>query len=297
MQKYIVSLFVLLTLYVGSVSAQKVIDRSDKMPPRWVKHPPVSQTPGMRYYVVTVSGRSLRTLSDPLDKLVDMLPRDWEVTTDRENSSTIQTERTDGKITNQKRNDFVQLNVKSHGTPVQVKCRVIDTYWELRDGFTTNYIQYILYQVADPNGLGQFENVRLTTSYGAQGLYSILMPGASQFYKGSYIKGGCILGGSVLLAGGIVGLHTTSLSYTNLENSTHIAQHKQTYHTKAQNYMIGRNVVIGVLAGVYVYNVLDAFIAPGARRVVRTGGFTTQYTFSPTMLDATTPGLAMRINF
>ena len=297
MHKYFISIFIMLSLCVGSLSAQKVLDRSDNMQPRWVKHTPVSKTPGMRYYVVMVSGRSLHTLSDPLDKLVEMLPREWEVTTDRENSSTIKTERSDGKITGQKRNDIVQLHVKSHGTPVQVKCRIIDTYWEIRDGFSTNYYQYILYQVADPNGLGQFENVTPTTSYGAHGLYSMLVPGASQFYKGSYVKGGCILGGSILLAGGIVGLHSTSLSYTNLEKSTHVAQHKQTYHVKAQNYMIGRNVLIGALAGLYVYNVLDAFIAPGARRIVRTGGYSTQYTFAPTMLDESTPGLAMRINF
>lgn len=293
------TLFILLCLlWVGIASAQRIIDRSDKLQPRWVKHPPVSQTIGMSYHVVIVSSPSpnLESITNlALEPLIKQLPSEWEVSVDRENIWTTNTERENESITSNKRTDIINHRVYSHGAPVQLQCRLVDAYWEKKD--PKLYTCYLLYQVADPKSPSEFENVALKTSYGAHGLYSVLVPGASQFYKGSYVKGGCILGGSALLAGGIIWTHSSMNSYYNLENSTHNSQSKQIYHTKAQNYMIGRNVLIGALGALYVYNVIDAFVAPGARRVVRTGGHMTQFSFAPIMWDEMTPALAMKITF
>ena len=291
MNKHFFLLFLLLCIVCGTLSA------NDRLQPRWIKHPPVSQTPGMSYHVVMVHTKSLSSMTDlALDQLAQNLPQEWEVTSDRGNTSTIHTQREKGSIKSQQREDVAYLNVRSHGSPIQIKCRKIDSYSVLEKGSMV-YTCYVLYQVADPQGSGIFENVDLKTSYGAHGLYSVLIPGASQFYKGDYVKGGCFLGGAAILAGGIVWTHSTMNSYYNLENSTHVAQQKQAYHTKAQNLGIGRNVLIGALGALYVYNVIDAFVAPGARRVVRTGSTTMQYSFMPTVMDDLTPAVAMRITF
>ncbi len=285
-------IFLFLCFCVETTFAQVSSGKQYKLPPRWVKHIPISHTQDMDYHVVIVRNASSETVQNlALGELMQQLPNDWEVEADRENSSIIKTQRENDKIAGSQREDIIINNVRSHGKEVQIRCRVVDTYW------ATNNTCYVLYQVLKPNGTGSFENVVLKTSYGAHGLYSMLVPGATQFYKGSYVKGGCMLGGTALLAGGVVWTHSTMKSYTNLENSTHSSQNKIIYHTKAQNYMVGRNVLIGAMAALYVYNVIDAFVAPGARRVVRTGGASAQYAVMPVVLEDATPAIAMRITF
>lgn len=51
-------------------------------------------------------------------------------------------------------------------------------------------------------------------------------------------------------------------------------------------------------AALYVYNLIDAIIAPGARRVVvqkGTGGNT--YAFTPSILDGYAPGMTVAMTF
>lgn len=40
------------------------------------------------------------------------------------------------------------------------------------------------------------------------------------------------------------------------------------YNTKADNCENARNICIGAAAALYVYNLIDAIVAPGARRVI-----------------------------
>ena len=42
----------------------------------------------------------------------------------------------------------------------------------------------------------------------------------------------------------------------------------QTYNTKADNCENARNIYIGAAAALYVYNLIDAIVAPGAKRVI-----------------------------
>ena len=44
-------------------------------------------------------------------------------------------------------------------------------------------------------------------------------------------------------------------------------RHAQTYNSKADNWESGRNICIGAAAALYVYNLIDAVAAKGARRV------------------------------
>ena len=82
---------------------------------------------------------------------------------------------------------------------MSVRLAVIDEYLA-DDGV------YFLCTVPDPNNPKvMYDDFELTTQYGAQGLWrSAIVPGWGQFHKGSYLKGGLILGGTAVLIGGIV---------------------------------------------------------------------------------------------
>ena len=54
----------------------------------------------------------------------------------------------------------------------------------------------------------------------------------------------------------------------NLAAQTHNADHIRIYQRRISNFSTARNVCIGAAAALYVWNLIDAIVAPGARRVV-----------------------------
>ena len=154
--------------------------------------------------------------------------------------------------------------ITTEGKPIQVKARVVDEcFVPMKQTMTT------LYQVAlVPNAV--FDQYTLTTSYASDlatwGLS--LIPGAAQMHKKSYLKGGIIAGGSVALAG-------TALLFENVRNvnkskinQSHSADVKKMYNDRASACATTRNICLGGLAALYIYNIVDAFVSPGARRII-----------------------------
>jgi hypothetical protein len=125
---------------------------------------------------------------------------------------------------------------------------------------------HTLYQIAtcdDP----VFDNVYLTTKYGSQGLWrSAICPGWGQMYKGSKTKGIAILAAEVAAIGGIIFTENERASY----ESKMLSQPKfaKQYKSKVDNFETARNCCIGAAAAIYIYNLIDAAVSPGARRVV-----------------------------
>ena len=159
----------------------------------------------------------------------------------------------------------IELDVTEKGHQLKIVCREIDDYWVYDDGI---YTVHVLYTVANKNiyGGSYDDNIMVTTKYGAAPGFMSLIPSVGQFYKGSYVKGGLILGGEILAAGGIILCENTRASYVKkmYEQPKYAAQ----YNSLADSWETGRNVCIGVAAAIYVYNLIDAFVAPGAKRVV-----------------------------
>ena len=173
--------------------------------------------------------------------------------------------------------------ITTEGNPIQVKARIVDEFFSSKKQSMTT-----LYQVAlTPNAM--FDNFTLTTSYASDpatwGLS--LIPGAAQMHKGSYLKGGIIMGGTVALAGGLVAFESMRSSYLAKINQTHSADVKKEYNNRAGNCATARNICIGGLAALYVYNIVDAFVAPGARRIIVTPAVTGQGQY----------GVGMQYNF
>lgn len=182
--------------------------------------------------------------------------------------------------------------VEFDGRTIRLSAHIVDEY--IRHGRMTT-----LYQVGvvpSPS----FDPVSVTTRYGGRGLWrSALIPGWGQYHKGAALKGSLILGGSALLAGGIVFFDDQRRDYLRKIARTHDRHLIDSYTTRSDHMATARNVTIGALAALYVYNLVDAVAAPGARRVVvrkqRTGP--ALHSFAPAIGTDGTPLLAATLVF
>ena len=156
------------------------------------------------------------------------------------------------------------LDVTEKGRQLKIVCREIDEYWVNNKG---KYSVDVLYTVADKHLYGgrYDDKIIVTSKYGATGFLSII-PGVGQFCKGSVLKGSLILGGEILAAGGIILCENTRASYTKkmIEQPKYAIE----YNSRADSWETGRNICIGAAAALYVYNLIDAFVATGAKHVI-----------------------------
>lgn len=185
------------------------------------------------------------------------------------------------------------MTATEKGKAISMKCRVIDEYWERRGG---TYTCHVLYTIADQNAAdaGSYDDrITLTTSYGARGLVRSIIPGWGQIYKGSTAKGACILAGEAVCAAGIIVCENQRASYhKKMKEQPRFAQ---TYNTKSDNWENGRNICIGAAAALYVYNLIDAVAAKGAKRVVVKKS-RPRFAFYP-VADAEHAGVALSMRF
>ena len=238
--------------------AGDMLRKSDKLTPRWVKHTPKSENPNMAYRVVQVY----------VDNLNDMHQESLkELANYLPQSWSV--------------DRFAEWQVKGNGS----------------NEIMNKYRCYVLYQVVRP-GASAVEYTRLTDKYGFGAIALSIIPGAGQMYKGSYLKGGLIMGSAVLCIGGIILCETNKAGYKSLEDKEHNASKKTSYHNQANNWGTGSYICIGALAGLWIYNLIDAGVAPGARRMVIDNKFRGySINIAPTMFDAYTPALMARITF
>lgn len=161
-----------------------------------------------------------------------------------------------------------EVNVKLDGSNVQVdsehnlivKARIVDEYIDhMPDGYTV----YLLVQTAK-NPTYTYEPVILSNEYKFSG--RVFIPGMAQLYKGSKTKGTCIIAAEALSVVSIIVCENQRASYNKkaIENSKYAKE----YSSKASNWETGRNISIGVAAGIWAYNIIDGIIAKGKKRIL-----------------------------
>jgi len=104
----------------------------------------------------------------------------------------------------------------------------------------------------------------ITDQYGLNAAWrSAIIPGWGQFYKGKTGKGIFFLSTEVVAISGAV--YFEMLRSDNMrksEETTNMSIIKE-YRNRADDWALYRNVAIGAAAGIYVWNVLDAYLAKG----------------------------------
>ncbi|GHS86108.1 hypothetical protein FACS1894201_06640 [Bacteroidia bacterium] len=92
----------------------------------------------------------------------------------------------------------------------------------------------------------------------------VFVPGMAQIYKGSTGKGVAFIVGEISLVGGVVVAESLRASYKAKDN---VSLYDDFYADKADNMQNIRNWVIAGAIGLYAWNVIDGWMAPGKKYV------------------------------
>lgn len=262
--------FVVVTgLVLLSLLSAQAQGRSDRLKPQWLRQVPASASADTRFVVAQTYNGPGVSYADEMGGLVVGLPSDWRVST---STAVVQvSERTIGD----RRSAGVMrqtgtIETKADGLPVSIRCARVDSYEKGNS-------RWALYQVAKGSD-AVFADCVHTDRYGAAGGFLSIIPGCGQFYKGDPLKGTLFLGGCA--AGGL------GIVFTEMQRQAYRSQIGQTLDVnvirqldaKCRNLGIARNVCIGATAAVYLWNIIDGAVAPGAKRIVFTGN-ALQYNF------------------
>lgn len=287
-------------LLLVSLTTSAQYNASDRLKPKWLNSLP---NPSNASFVYVVKSAVARTLEDARNECFSELVAEMglekgvRATTDYQSS-----EQENIVLYGDKESAYVeskfQVNSTIKGKEVTVQGLKIDEYWERKaDGqiyLTT------LYARSQLDTKPRFDRVKLTEHYGVQGLWrSLIIPGWGQFHKKANLKGGLFLGGCAALAVGAVFMESQRSDYVDKILKTHDANLKRSYATNRDHFATGRNICIGACAALYIYNLIDAIAAPGARRVLvnRRSNTGRSYAVAPTVLNGGTPGLAASWTF
>lgn len=293
--------FTSLTILAAGMVSASAQNSSDKVKPQWMHSLPVPTNSTFIYEVVTTTSNNL---TDARAKAETTLISDAGfksgvlVVTDHKSTRTVKQQFVNGKLTETVDRDATTTNT-AKGQEIMLHASFIDEYWTRDDA--GQYHLHRLYAKSELGKMPLYDNVELTTRYGNDPKVwgMALIPGVAQFYKRSTLKGGLILGGTVTLIGGIIATESMRSDYINKIDKTHNADNKRTYKNRADNMATGRNICIGALGALYVYNIIDAIVAPGARRIITTPACSNEFSFqwAPGMIDGRHIGIAANITF
>lgn len=243
-------------------------ERSDSPRPAWLSGLPQPTNNTFRYERVsavapTLDGARNATFDNAVQR--SGLKSGVVVSTKTDSRNVIQQNWHNGRL-----DEHVEKKLENNTTitsdPQKLYVNAVAEYWE-RD--RAGYHLTTVYAVSELGRAPLFDNVVQTKRYGARGLWrSMFVPGWGQMYKGSYVKGGLVLGGTVAGVAAIIFTESQRHDYAMKIKRTHNNTLIKSYTTKRDHWATGRNIALGLTAALYVYNIVDAIVAPGASRLV-----------------------------
>ena len=184
------------------------------------------------------------------------------------------------------------------GKVSEVFAQLVDDWSRYEDNVDSwGFELYQLYAVSERNVQPQFDNFRLTDNYGIKPLFLSIIPGLGQIYKGQAAKGYAILGvEALLLAGGVY-------SVTEVGRYNRLAKKNpgvyDNYQSNATSYRQIRNACFIAGGALYIYNLIDAAISKGKRRVVveRQNNTGAEFAFLPVVSECGGISVGMSVKF
>lgn len=267
--------FILLLAIVGSFQfcPAKIVDKSDSKQPEWVRKGESklnSSKSNDSYYfkVVESTGSSLDALRDGRILALSQYVGNSNHISGSTRASIQETANNDGVDS---RETYEMQFTNELGTST-FYAKVVDEYWELHsEGASRFYSYYVLFAVSSNTTKPHYDSFSTTTSYGGRAFARSLVPGWGQIYKGQTGKGIAFMTLEAAAITGIILSESNRVAYANKV----IEQPKfaKEYHTRSTNWATARNICIGAAGAVYLWNLIDALAAKGARRVVVRKGY------------------------
>lgn len=282
---------ILLSLFLSLTLSAFAGDKSDGMKPRWMTSSlPSPKSRGYIFISAQGSGSSLEEARQmAIVNLTSRLEHERGIVV----SSTVRVEKRAERNAAPHKNQEFTLEASEKGKLIEITCRVVDEYWEREKG---RYFVTALFTVNDltqPGNGSNSDRIRLTTSYGAGPVFCSLIPGVGQFVKGSNLKGSLFLGGTAVGAAAVILCENQRADYAKKMKER--PQHFDFYRDKKSQWETGRNIAIGVTGAIYLWNLIDAAVAPGRRKVV-VSRRSYNYAFTPVVFDDGV-GVGFAMNF
>ena len=133
----------------------------------------------------------------------------------------------------------------------------------------SQYVVYVLCQVAQYGNVPALFTPFTQCNQLAKSQYigHSFVPGLAQIKKGSVGKGTAFIVSEVVLVGGVVAAECLQRYYAQQISMTKNSTLKQRYAQNANICQISRNVGIGCVAAVYVWNVIDGMVTKGKTQI------------------------------
>ena len=171
-----------------------------------------------------------------------------------------------------------------------LKFDTFDVAFEIVDEYTDKTGYYLLCQVAHNPKQVTFDKIELTADYKGAALWrSAIIPGWGQMYKRNTAKGITILALETASIIGIVVCHNQSNSYYNKALVERNMELREAYQDKSTTYRHIRNGCIAAAGAIYIWNIVDALTAKGAKRY--------KHVHVTPYADVKTQGVACNITF
>lgn len=243
----------------------------ERLRPQWMRKLPSPSNPSFEYVTVKAAANSLQQArKDCLTLVFDNTgyANGVLVKVDEQSRLAVDKNWTDGKLIDSQTETFIRNSeIKSGEFKVYVK--EVAEHYEVRDGI---FEMTKLYQKSVSDKTPSFDAVTVTDRYGFAPVLLSIIPGCGQFKKGDILKGSLFMGGVAAAATGTAVLLNLGNEMTTKMNISHNADDIMFYSNTANTYRTCAYVCIGLGAAIYVYNLIDAAAAPGAKRLIVTPG-------------------------
>lgn len=253
------------------VKAAAQDNSSERLKPTWIKNQPKPSNGTFTYvlqhdWAATVDEARKKCLNDLI--IGSGMESGMVVVTDINTTLESAMVWENDKLVEKDADSFV-ANSTMKGKEHQLAVKNVAEYWE-RDKYTGQIHLYSLYEKSITGVDPVFDEVRLTNKYGGGALARSIIPGWGQIYKGSTGKGIAFMCGvAATAAGGCVFLSQYNGYYSRYQSERSIdAKVADSYLKLAQNAQVGCYICFGACAALYIYNLIDAAVAPGATRIV-----------------------------
>lgn len=283
-----------LLLACASMSA-KTIEKSETRQPEWVKKGEAKynrKRSNDTYYfkVIENSGSSLESIKNQnLSALATYIGQENRI------SSSVQANIAFDASTGNEKDEYTISYTTSSSTDV-FHAKLVDEYWVLKklDNGQRMYTYYALFAVSTKKEIPNYDQFSTTKSYGGAGLIRSVIPGMGQIYKGQAGKGAGFMIGEAAGIASIIYCESMRSSYHN--KMIEQPKYAKEYHNRETNWQTARNISIGVTAALYVYNLIDAALVSGAKRIIIKKNKNYHISMRPANVEGNS-GLALSLNF
>lgn len=160
-----------------------------------------------------------------------------------------------------------RISFPHQGQPAEVYAQLVDDWMQRVEEIDCGDFElHQLYAVSERNAVPAFDSFTLTERYPAKAAWMSVVPGLGQIYKGQRGKGYAILGTEAVLIGGII-YSAVEMRYYNRLAADHPEDY-DSYRSNVTTFRQLRNVCLVAGGTLYLYNLIDAAVAKGSRRVV-----------------------------